>query len=192
MSDETTKLIADSRAGDAAAASKLMPIVYDELRKLARRYMAGGQRGSATMQPTVVVHEAYMRLVKGAPEGFDGRTHFFAVAATAMRQILIDHARGKGRAKRGGDWQRVSLTDACHVTAEDEVDVEALDAALRRLAELDQRAARVVELRFFGGLTEPEVAKELGVSERTVRNDWSMARAWLRTALSQSGGEGMP
>jgi RNA polymerase sigma factor (TIGR02999 family) len=135
------------------------------------------------LQPTALVHEAFLRLVEYETADFKSRTHFCAVAAAAMRHVLIDHARGAGRAKRGGDWQRITLSGAEELSSSDEVDLLTLDDALTELGKLDPRAARVVELRFFGGLTEAQVGAELGVSERTVRNDWSMARAWLRTRL---------
>ncbi|MCP4245673.1 MAG: sigma-70 family RNA polymerase sigma factor [bacterium] len=191
MSGNATQLLTLASRGDQAAAARLTPLIYDELRQLARRYLARGGGGGATLQPTAVVHEAYLRLVGHQPADLKSQTHFFALAAVAMRQVLIDHARGRNRAKRGGDWRRITLGDALAVTRNDEVDFESLQVALDKLAEMDARAARVVELRFFAGLTDSTVAELLDVSERTVRNDWTMARAWLRCELSDSS-DGKP
>jgi RNA polymerase sigma-70 factor (ECF subfamily) len=170
-------------AGDEAAANQLLPIVYDELRARARYYLRSGRAGD-TLQPTALVHEAYLRLA-GQPAGWEGRTHFYAVAAMAMRQILIDHARYRGRGKRGGDVARVTLSDAVARVSEPDVDVFALGEALERLATLNERHARIVELRYLAGLTVDEVAEVLGVSRRTVESDWTFARAWLKAELAR-------
>lgn len=172
-----------------ALADALMPLVYPELRRLAARFLAG-DRGAHTLQPTAVVHEAYLRLVDQSRVSWKGRTHFLAVGAMMMRRIVVDHARQRARAKRGGDWQRITLPTGADPAApqplavEDVLDVE---AALGKLAALDERQARVVELRYFGGLTNEEVAESLGVSLRTVVGLWSHARAWLRRELERAG-----
>ena len=168
-------------------AEELFPLVYHELRRLAGFYMTREHPGH-TLQPTALVHEAYLRLVDQTRTGFTGRTHFLAVGAQVMRRLLIDHARKRGAAKRGLGWRRVTLgpgseeRDAEALGAED---LLGLDAALNRLAELDERQARIVTLRFFGGLTVEEVAEAVGVSKRTVESDWRHARAWLRVELSR-------
>ena len=180
--DLTQILAGASGERPADVANKLMPLVYDELRELAARYLRGERRGH-TLQPTALVHEAFMRLVDQSRVDWSGRTHFYAVGAEAMRRILIDHARAKGRAKRGGDWQRIDLDQAD--TPEDmrDVDLEALLDALETLGTLDAQQARIVELRFFGGMTVEQVAHVLGVSKRKVEGDWTHAKAWLRDAL---------
>ena len=170
--------------GDGSAADRLLPLVYAELRARARRYLRSGRSGD-TLQPTALVHEAYLRLVGHAPEHWHGRTHFFAVAAIAMRQILIDHARHHGRVKRGGELQRVTLGEAVAPAGLPDVDLLALGQALERLAALNERQARIVELRFFAGLTVEEVAEALGLSKRSVEVDWAFAKAWLRVELSK-------
>jgi RNA polymerase sigma-70 factor (ECF subfamily) len=181
---EITRMLDEMQAGDGSAADRLLPLVYDKLRAIARRYRRSGRAGD-TLQPTALVHEAYLRLVGHAPEGWQGRTHFFAVAAIAMRQILIDYARYSGRAKRGGGGQRVTLDDAVAVTGGPDIDLLALEQALERLVALNARHARVVELRFFGGLTVEEIAEVLGLSKRTIEGDWTFAKTWLRAELSK-------
>lgn len=169
--------------GEALGARTVVPLVYDELRHLARAYLRPGS--PPTLQPTMLVHEAYVRLADGA--GFRSKTHFQAAAAVAMRHALLDHVRDGRREKRGGDWRRVTLADVPGEGGAGGLDVEELEAALTALAAVDERGAHIVELRLFGGLTEREVAELLGVSERTVRHDWSMARAWLRVRLTADG-----
>jgi RNA polymerase sigma factor (TIGR02999 family) len=176
-----------TEGADRASAEELLPLVYDELRQLARRYL-NRERPGHTLQPTALVHEAYIKLVDQSRVDWQGRTHFFAVGARVMRNLLIDHARAKGRAKRGGGRHRVTLAEGMTPFASGELDVDqllAVNEGLERLAELDPRQAKVVELRFFGGLTVPEVALVLGVSQRTVEGDWTHARAWLRRELSR-------
>lgn len=171
-----------------ATAEQLMPLVYDELRRLARALMARENKNH-TLQPTALVHEAYLRLVDQSRVNWQGRTHFRAVGARVMRRILIDHARRREGLKRGGGRQRVTLGDSLLQSPDLEVDLSellALNAALEKLARLDERQARVVELRFFGGLTMSEIAEAVGVSERTVGDDWKHGRAWLLRELSRA------
>lgn len=185
---EVTGILAelDERPG---AAQRLLPLVYDDLRALARSYFASQPRDH-TLQPTALVHEAYFRLVKTPGASWSGRAHFFAVAAKAMRQILVNDAEARRAGKRGGNCDRVSLSAAFDLVAptavaepERDVAIDALDVALRRLEALDERQARIVELRWFGGMTVAEVAHVLHVSQSTVEKDWRMARLWLLREL---------
>ncbi len=178
---EVTRLLLDWRGGDEEAASKLIPIVYKELRRLASHYLAR-ERPGHTLQPTALVHEAYLRLVEQKGGNWQDRAHFFAVAAQTMRHLLVDHARAKKAAKHGGGMQRVELENVTLFAAEAE-EIAALDEALTRLKEMDACQAKVVELRYFGGLSVPEVAEVLGISERTIKREWSMAKAWLYREL---------
>ena len=182
-----TNILIRASQGDDSAVNQLLPLVYDELRALAESYLQR-ERPSITLQATALVHEAYLRLVNQDEAQWQGRAHFFAVAAQAIRRILVDHARAHRSRKRGGDWQRVQLEDDLAASPERELDLLALDGALEKLAQLDQRQARIIELRFFGGLSLREVAEVLGVSPRTVDGDWSMARAWLRQELEDGAG----
>jgi RNA polymerase sigma factor (TIGR02999 family) len=190
--DEATTLVATlgTRTGSPrATAEQLMPLVYDELRQLARAYMARESRNH-TLRPTALVHEAYLRLIDQSRVNWQGRTHFRAIGARMMRRVLIDHARRRGGLKRGGGLKRVTLGDSLVSPPDADVglpELLSLHDALEELARLDERQARVVELRFFGGLTTPEIAEALGISERTVGNDWKHGRAWLQRRLS--GGE---
>ena len=175
---ETTRILSELRDGDPSAADRLMTVVYDRLRNLAGAAFRD-QRADHTLQPTALVHEVFVRLVEPGRVEWNDRTHFFAVAARAMRMVLADHARRRGAAKRGGDRARVALED---FSAEGEpplLDLVDLDAALERLNELEPRHARIVELRFLSGLTVEEVATVLELSRTTVESDWRMARAWL-------------
>jgi RNA polymerase sigma-70 factor, ECF subfamily len=173
------------RAGDdSAVAARLLPLVYDELRNLAGGYLDKENAGH-TLQPTALVHEAFLRLVGMDQVDWQDRNHFFALGARAMRRILIDHARGRRRAKRGGDGQRVELHSDIWPVPEQGTDILALHEALEQLAQLDERQAKVVELRFFGGLTMDEVATTLNVSKRTAEGDWKTARAWLMVQLKE-------
>jgi len=162
-----------------------MPLVHDELRRLAKRYIGRHQPGR-TLQTTALIHEAYLRLV-GQPKQWHNRSHFFAVAAQAMRHILVDYARSRRSAKRGRGERAMSLDEAVLVTDERAAELVALDEALNELAALHPRQSRVVECRFFGGLTAEETAEVLRVSSDTISRDWRMARAWLRRALSREG-----
>jgi RNA polymerase sigma factor (TIGR02999 family) len=189
MSDVTSLLDA-AAAGDRRAAAELLPLVYDELRMLAAARMAA-ESPDHTLQATALVHEAYLRLVGPADAvRWDGRGHFFAAAAEAMRRILVDAARRKRREKHGGDWGRVGLDEAQPAAPDPRHDLVALDEALTRLAAEDPQAARLVELRHFAGLSVPEAARALGVSPRTADRLWAFARAWLHRELT--GGAGDP
>ena len=177
-------------AGDPAAASKLLPLVYDELRRLASQRLAT-ERSDHTLQATALVHEAYVRLVDGgrAPL-WDGRGHFFAAAAEAMRRILIDSARRKRRPKHGGKLKRVELDEAARLSESPGEDLLALDEALTRLAATEPVKAELVKLRFFAGMTIPEAAQVLGISEATAQRYWTFARVWLYCALEDADGAG--
>lgn len=179
-------LLQRASQGDQRAASRLLPLVYDELRRLAAGYVRRERRGQ-TLQPTALVHEAYLRLVKPGDQPWTGRTHFLAIAALSMRQVLVDKARRRAAAKRGGAaQQRITLDDAMLPVpnAGDGVDLVALDAALTELAALDPLQARIVELRYFGGMTVEETAAAVSLSPATVKRHWTLARAWLKRALS--------
>ncbi len=174
---------------DPATAEELFPVVYDELRRLARGYLNRETPGH-TLQPTALVHEAYLKLVDQKRADWKGKTHFYAVGAKVMRRLLVDHARERGALKRGAGWQNVSISEALDPLGGEALDREQLldlDSALEQLAEIDEREARVVTLRFFGGLTVEQVAEVVGVSKRTVENDWRHAQAWLRLRLSERG-----
>jgi RNA polymerase sigma factor (TIGR02999 family) len=182
-SPDVTRIVTELSQGDASAAEKLMPLVYDELRGLAGQYFRREASGH-TLEPTAIVNEAFLRLVDQSGAAWNDRAHFVGVAARAMRQVLIDHARRRGAEKRGGGWGRVTLSEAGATPEFDRVDVLALEEALDGLTALDERKAHVVELRFFGGLSNEEVAHVLGVSVTTVEGDWRVAQAWLRRELS--------
>jgi RNA polymerase sigma-70 factor (ECF subfamily) len=184
---DVTMLLSALTRGDEAAASKLMPVVYNELRRLAGSYMRQ-ERVDHTLQPTALVHEAYIKLIDQRSVNWQSRAHFFGVSAQLMRRILIDHARGHMREKRGGELKKVSLDDV-FVFAERKADeLLAVDDSLNALAKIDPRQARVVELRFFGGLSVEEAADVLGVSPKTVKREWSVAKAWLTADLKQRHG----
>jgi RNA polymerase sigma factor (TIGR02999 family) len=170
--------------GDASASDRLAEVLHADLRHVAARFLAG-ERDAHTLQPTALVHEAWLRVMPAASRGLQDRGHFMAVAARAMRRILIEHARARGRDKRGGDWQRVTLTAAPPGTSSEAALAELLDldSALERLAERHPRPARVVELRAFGGLTIEEAAEALELAPSTVDEDWAFAKAWLARAL---------
>lgn len=170
-----------------ASVDELLPLVYEDLRRRAALYLSR-ERPGHTLQATALVHEAYLKLVDQSRVNWRGRTHFFAVGARVMRRLLIDHARGRGREKRGGGLQRVTLAESLQPSNDTELDLDqllTLENALEKLAELDEREARVVELRFFAGLKVDEVAHLLGVSRRSVEDDWTHARAWLKLELSR-------
>ena len=182
--EQVTHLLDSARRGDEAAAADLLPIVYEELRRLARSRLAREPAG-ATLQATALVHEAYVRLVGDEPQRFENRAHFFGAAARAMRRVLVERARSRGRLKRGGENERISLSDVSMASdgGLSPVDLLALDEALDRLAAYDNRKSDVVSLRFFAGLEIEEVAAALRVSPATVKTDWAYARAWLHREL---------
>ena len=190
-------LVEQARGGDEEAAARLMPIVYDELRRIAGGYMRRERRGQ-TIQPTALVHEAYLRLLNDKSPEWQGRTHFLAIAATSMRQILIERARAKQTAKRGGERDRITLDEAVLADAPEyrgepgddgvALDLLAIDEALHKLAVLDAAQARIVELRFFGGMTIDETAESLKISPATVKRHWTLAKAWLRREVRDPSG----
>ena len=180
---DVTGLLLSWRQGDTAALDRLVPLVYDELRRIASRRLRGESPGHP-LQATALVHEAYLRLVDVDRMALTSRAHFFGVAATVMRQILVDHARRQRAAKRGGGVTMLSLEEASPGARTSSVDVLALDQALEALSAIDSRQCRVVELRFFAGLTIDEVAEALGVSTATVEREWALAKAWLYRQLS--------
>ncbi|HWX39700.1 MAG TPA: sigma-70 family RNA polymerase sigma factor [Blastocatellia bacterium] len=180
--DEVTRLLVAWSNGDKAALDKLMPAVYQELRRLARRYMRQ-ERPGHTLQTTALVNEAYMRLINYERMRWQDRAHFFAAAAQVMRRILIDHARSHLYQKRGGGARKVSLDQAAELSVERSSELVAVDLALEELAALDPRKSKIVELRFFGGLSEEEIAEVLGISTPTVQREWRKAKAWLHRAI---------
>lgn len=179
---DVTELLVDWSKGDQGALNELAPLVYDELHRLARRYLRR-ERANHTLQTTALVHEAYLRLVKEKNANWQNRVQFFGVASQLMRHILVDYARSHNAAKRGGDYIRLSFDEAMIVSEEKIEDLMAVDEALNSLAAIDLNQSRVVELRVFGGLTVEETAEVLGVSPRTVKREWSMAKAWLHRQL---------
>jgi RNA polymerase sigma factor (TIGR02999 family) len=183
-----TQILAAVSGGDRKAASDLLPVVYEELRKLARANMKRESEGH-TLQPTALVHEAYMRLLGGADVKWDNRGHFFGAAARAMRRILVERARAKGRIKRGGERKRVELAEEMMAIEPESTDLLALDEALEKLEKFDQRKCEVVMLRYFAGLSIEETAAGMGLSPATVKNEWAFARAWLHRELKQAQGE---
>ena len=177
-SSEVTQLLDKVNEGDSSAAEALMPLLYEELRGLAARYLRG-ERPGHTLQPTALVHEAFLKLVGQKDADYKSRGHFMAIAAVAMRRILVNHAQKRSAAKRGGGAKRVPLDDDLAVAESPDIDLVALDEALNRLAERDARKARVVEQRFFAGMAMSQIAENLGVSLATVKRDWEFARTWL-------------
>jgi RNA polymerase sigma factor (TIGR02999 family) len=180
---EITQLLLAWNQGDEGARDRLIPVVYDELRRVARGYLRR-ERANHTLQPTALVHETFLRLVDQRSVHWQGRAHFFGIAARLMRQILVNHARTRQAAKRGGSAQQVSLADLGALAGHAELDLVSLDEALQQLEKLDPRQGRIVELRFFSGLTFEEVAEVMSLSLATVKREWTTARAWLRRALS--------
>lgn len=181
---QISELVDDASRGHAEAMSALLPIVYQELRRVAAGYLRR-ERPGQTLQATALVHEAYLRLLREQQVSWQNRAHFCALAANSMRQILVERARARNAAKRGGGLHRITLDDAIAPAHADDaaVDIDALDEALTRLAALDPQQARLVELRYFGGLTIEETAEVLGVSPATVKRSWVVAKAWLRKEL---------
>jgi RNA polymerase sigma-70 factor (ECF subfamily) len=183
MEKQATEILSAITAGDDADSHRLLRLVYNDLRRLAHRYMQQESKGH-TLQATALVNEAYLKLIDQTRVDWRGRSHFFAVGAQAMRRVLVNHAKSKKRLKRGGKGKRVPLDEPLAVSADRDEDVLALDEALKKLATLDARQAKLVELRFFGGLSVEETAEVLGVSKRTVEREWTACRAWLRRELS--------
>ncbi len=179
-----TKLLVDWCDGNERAFEELMPLVMDQLKAQARRYLEK-ERPDHTLQATALVNEAYMRLVDQSKIRWQNRTHFFAVSAQIMRRILVDHARGRHALKRGGSAKKLSFDDLSGLLHAKQIDIVALDDALQELAKIDEKQARIVELRFFGGLSIEEAAEVVGVSRATVNREWAMARAWLHTQLGE-------
>jgi RNA polymerase sigma factor (TIGR02999 family) len=184
-SQDVTQLLKAWSNGEQEALDQLIPLVYHELHRLAHRYM-GRERDAHTLQSTALVHEAYERLVDLKEMSWQNRAHFFAVSAQVMRRILVDYARARRYKKRGGEWLQVPLNEAVALFRDRRTDIVALDDALRTLAGIDSRKSRVVEMRFFGGLSNKEVAELLHVSEETVLRDWRLAKVWLLKELSQT------
>ena len=186
---EVTGLLAELRSSNKEALAKLIPLVYDELHRLAEHYMRN-ERVGHTLQPTALINEAYLRLASAEKANWQHRAHFVAVAAGTMRRVLIDHARKQKAAKRGGKQAALPLEDSPEFLSEERSEeLIALDEALTRLQELDSRQSQVVELRFFGGLTVEETAEVLGISPKTVKRDWAVARAWLHGEMSKDRSE---
>jgi len=179
-----TELLARARAGSAVALEELVPLVYGELRRIAGRYVRR-ERAGHSLQATALVHEAYIRLLKDEDLTIENRAHFLGIAARSMRQILVEHARARGAEKRGGERQRVTLGEGVAAGGPVDVDLLALEEALERLAALNADHARIVELRFFGGLTNEETAAALDISPATVKRAWAVARAWLFRELTR-------
>jgi RNA polymerase sigma factor (TIGR02999 family) len=183
-SENLTQLLLAWSRGDDAARDELIPLIYDTLRRIARRQLRG-ERASHTLESTELINEAYLKLSE-QPISWESRAHFFGIAARLMRQLLVDNARSRQRFKRGGDLQQISITAASRIPQYEAMDLLPLDEALKSLAEVDPQRGRIVELRFFGGLTIEETAYVMGISTPTVERGWRAARAWLQTELSQS------
>jgi RNA polymerase sigma factor (TIGR02999 family) len=183
--DTVTRLLADCRRGDERALEQLLPLVYDELRRLAGRFL-DRERSDHTLQATALVHEAYLKLVDQRQRDWNDRRHFLCIAATAMRRVLVNHALARRAEKRGGGRRRVTLFGAPTVFEERAEDLAALDGALERMARLDPTRCRLVELRFFAGLSVEETARVLELSPRTVERGWRAARAWLRKEIEET------
>ncbi len=183
-SDKVTQLLHDWRNGDQQAMDRLLPLVYEELRRLAGHYLRGERQGH-TLQTSALVHEAYLMLVAQDNIDWQNRSHFFGVAAQAMRRVLVDYARSRNYHKRGGKAQHVALDEAANLAEERAAEVVALDEALQSLAQIDPRKSRVVELRYFGGLSVEETAEVLDIAPVTVMRDWSTAKAWLLREMSR-------
>ena len=185
LQHEVTQILQNWSGGDSEAPARLMPFVYDEMRRLARVFLAK-ERGNHTLQPTALVHEAYVRLVDQTRVNWQNRAHFYGIAASMMRRVLIDHARAHVTDKRGGATIRLSIDDVQVPVEERAAALLDLDEALERLKEMDERKCKIIEMRFFGGLSDEEIAEALGVSTRTVLRDWKTARLWLYRELTQN------
>lgn len=182
---QVTEILLKWCDGDKTAAEQLFPLVYDELKRQAKHYL-NRERTNHTLQPTALVHEAYLRLVGQTGLNIQNRNHFFAIASNLMRQVLVDHARKYRSGKRGGAAQRFSIEDIEILPGQTATDLLELNDALQKLEQIDERKASVVDMRFFGGLKEKEIAEVLGVTEKTVRRDWHFAKLWLYRELSEA------
>jgi len=182
---DASRILNDLEAGRPVDLAALFPAVYDDLRRIAARHLAA-ERAGHTLQPTALVHEAYVRLLGNQPLGWRGKAQFYGAAAEAMRRILIDHARGKARQRRGGGRVRLPLDAAELAQPENVSEILSVDEAIRRLEEQDPRMAEIVKLRFFAGLSHEETAETLGITERTVYREWQLARAWLQQRLDEA------
>ena len=182
--DQITQILIAWSRGDQSALDKLIPVVYKELRRMAARYLRR-ERPDHSLQPTALVHEAYIRLIDQTRVDWQNRAHFFGVAAQMMRRILVDHAKATRRQKRSGDVHKLPLDEAMNLYEEQRPDLVALDEAMKRLAEIDPRKSQVVELRYFGGLSVEETAEVIGVSRKTVIRDWMMAKTWLHQEITR-------
>jgi RNA polymerase sigma-70 factor, ECF subfamily len=183
---EISLILKDWSGGGRESADVLLSLVYDELRRIARHYLRR-ERSDHTLQPTALVHEAYMKLIDISDVSWQDRAHFFAVASNVMRHILVDHARARATDKRGGEVQRIALEDVVKLSDAPDVDLLALDESMRQLAAFDEQQSKIVELRFFGGLTIEETAHVLGISPATVKREWTMAKAWLFRRMKDKG-----
>ena len=181
--EDVTRILQDLHSGKQEAAERLLPIVYDELRLIAQRIFKSQRNNEKTLQPTILVHDVFMKLSRNTDIDWESRVHFFAIAAKAIRELLVDDVRRQQAAKRGGGWNQVALSAIGDPAGDAMIELIDLEDALLRLKEISPRQEQIVELRFFGGLTVEEVAKVLDVSSRTVMYDWRMARAWLRQQL---------
>ena len=190
-SSDITRILKRVSSGEAHAAHELLPLVYEQLRAAAQKQMAR-ERGDHTLQATALVHEAYLRLVGPLDLPWENRAHFYVAAAEAMRRVLIEHARKRGRVKRGGGLRKIPLSGDELARDSDPDEIMSVDAAIRRLEERDGRMARIVRLRFFAGLGVAETAAALGLSDRTVRREWALARAWLHRELTAGAGRDEP
>jgi RNA polymerase sigma-70 factor (ECF subfamily) len=186
MASEASQILSAFSAGDRSGTDRLMEIVYDDMRGLADKFFTEETRGN-TLQPTALVHEAFIKLVDRRDVDWRGKSHFFAAGATVMRRLLVDYARRRKATKRGGGRPRITLDEAVAVSTQRDEDVLAVDESLEKLKTIDKQQARIVELRFFGGLTNEEVAESLGVSRQTVQRHWAVARIWLRRELVGTG-----
>ncbi len=180
---QITQMLVDWSNGNQSALERLIPLVYDELRRMAKRYMRGQSAGH-TLQTTELIHEAYLKLANQDEQNWQNRSHFFGVAAQAMRHILVDYARAKQSQKRGGDGFQVTLDEGAIISKDNSGEIVSLHEALERLGKLDERKMKVVEMKFFGGLTMEEIAEVLKISPETVKRDWKFSRTWLLRELS--------
>jgi RNA polymerase sigma factor (TIGR02999 family) len=183
---EISLILKDWSGGKQESADVLLSLVYDELRRIARQYLRR-ERSDHTLQPTALVHEAYLKLIDISDVSWQDRAHFFAVASNVMRHILVDHARARATDKRGGEAPRIALEDAVSLSNERDIDLLALDEAMKQLAAFDEQQSKIVELRFFGGLTIEEAAHILGISPATIKREWTMAKAWLFGRMKDEG-----